>query len=214
MKVCIIDCGSGNLHSVRKSFQHVANNTGHQIEEITEAAALKEASHIVLPGVGAFGDCMAGLQKLHGMRAALEEAVLQRGIPFFGICVGMQMMLERSYEHGEHEGLGWLPGEVVPLEKTLAANPELKVPHMGWNELQICAKDHPVLKGTAEREHVYFVHSYHAICADEQHLLATAGYGTRIAAAIGRDNLFGTQFHPEKSQRTGLNLIKQFLAQA
>jgi glutamine amidotransferase len=204
MTVAIIDYGSGNLRSVAKAFEYVAN--AEKIHITNAPAALAEASHIVLPGVGAYGDCMRGLKAVSGMIPALREQVLERKKPFLGICVGMQMLFERGHEHGQHEGLGWLKGEVVPIE----CNPPLKVPHMGWNELDIKAT-HPLLSGIGKGDHAYFVHSYHARCGNASDLLATVDYGQSLAAVVGQGNIMGTQFHPEKSQATGLQLLKNFL---
>ncbi len=210
MNVAIVDYGSGNLRSAAKAFERAAREGGHdcRVEVTARAAALADASHIVLPGVGAFADCMRGLARLPGMVEALEAAVLERGRPFLGICVGMQLMATRGLEHGAHDGLGWVDGEVRVLAP---ANPRLKVPHMGWNELEPHAA-HPVLAGLAPGTHAYFVHGYGFDCADPGHILATADYGGPLTAAIARDNLIGTQFHPEKSQAAGLRLIENFLA--
>lgn len=201
MSVAIIDYGSGNLRSVAKAFERMAD--GRKVEVVTTAEALKEASHIVLPGVGAYADCMAGLRALPGMLPALEEEVRGRGKTFLGICVGMQMLFERGHEHGSHAGLAWLKGEVKPLNA-----PGLKVPHMGWNELTV--KAHPLLAGIPAGAHAYFVHSY-AADAQESDILATTEYGQSIPAVVGRDNILGTQFHPEKSQEAGLRLISNFM---
>lgn len=233
MTILIIDYGSGNLHSVAKSFQRMAEPLGQTVEVSSDPDRVRQASHIVLPGVGAFSDCIAGLKAVDGMIEALEEAVLQQQRPFFGICVGMQMMLERGLEHGEHAGLGWIKGEVVPITVeeggqeadplvaegvrpiAEARRPEqgrpLKIPHMGWNELQLSQPDHPVFSDLPPNPHAYFVHSYHARCADESQVLATVDYGGPISACIGRDNMIGTQFHPEKSQQVGLQLIENFI---
>lgn len=204
MTVAIIDYGSGNLRSVAKAFEHVAETK--KVHITSEPHVLAEASHIVLPGVGAYGDCMRGLKAVSGMIPALCEQVLVRKKPFLGICVGMQMLFERGHEHGTHEGLGWLKGEVVPI----ICAPPLKVPHMGWNELEIRAK-HPLLSGVAKGAHAYFVHSYHARYGNESDLLASVDYGQSLAAVVGQGNIMGTQFHPEKSQATGLQLLKNFL---
>lgn len=200
--LAIIDYGSGNLRSVARAFERVSPLA----VKITAAAAdLRSASRIVLPGVGAFGDCMKGLSALPGMRDALEKEVRGRKKPFLGICVGMQLLFEKGHEHGVHPGLGWLEGEVAPLQA-----PGLKIPHMGWNELAI-AKRHPLLSGIENGAHAYFVHSYHARAAADD-ILATAEYGQTIAAVVGRGNIMGTQFHPEKSQETGLRLLQNFVS--
>jgi glutamine amidotransferase len=210
MKAVIIDYGSGNLRSAAKAFERVAADEGLSlaVEVTDDARALADASHIVLPGQGAFGDCNSGLRAVPGMVEALQEAVIGDGRPFFGICVGMQLMATRGLEHGTHQGLGWIPGEVVPMAP---GDPSLKIPHMGWNELRLHAPDHPILAGIADGDHAYFVHSYVFDCADDAHLLATADYGGPVTAIVGRDNMVGTQFHPEKSQAAGLRMIANFL---
>ncbi len=208
MSVVIIDYGSGNLHSVAKAFALMAEPLRLPVDVTSDSEKVAVASHIVLPGVGAFGDCVAGLSAIDGMRQVLEERVLSTGIPFFGICVGMQMMLEKGLEHGEHAGLGWIKGEVVTLAPE---DTSLKIPHMGWNGLQLQQPDHPVFAGIRHDDHVYFVHSYHAQCQNRGNCLATTDYTQTISACVGRDNMIGTQFHPEKSQKVGLRLIENFL---
>lgn len=198
--LAIIDYGSGNLRSVAKAFERV----GAQANVTSKASDLSAASHIVLPGVGAFADCMAGLKVLPGMLETLQEEVHMRKKWFLGICVGMQMLFEKGHEHGVHKGLGWLKGEVVAL------HPSLKIPHMGWNELHLTC-DHPFTRGIKNGDHAYFVHSYHAVEGDASNILATTEYGQTITAVVGRDHILGTQFHPEKSQETGLTLLKNFL---
>jgi glutamine amidotransferase len=200
-RVAIIDYGSGNLHSAAKAFERAGAGIA-EIIVTSDPAALKSASHIVLPGVGAFGDCKSGLEKVSGMIAALETEVLKNKKPFFGICVGMQLLATTGLEHGEHKGLGWIKGVVKKLEVT-----GLKIPHMGWNNLQ--AKSHPVLKGLDGKD-VYFVHSYHLV-PQEEVVIGEVDYGGKVVAAIAKGNIFGTQFHPEKSQAAGLQLIKNFL---
>lgn len=211
MTVAIIDYGSGNLHSAAKAFERAVGEAGLElnVEVTADAARLKHASHIVLPGVGAFADCKQGLGALPGMEDALTEQVIGAGKPFLGICVGMQLMASEGHEHGAHPGLGWIPGVVEAIEPP---DPTLKVPHMGWNLLADVA-DHPVLAGLADGAHyAYFVHGYHLTPADPAHRLAAVDYGRRLTAAVGRDNMVGTQFHPEKSQAAGLRLIANFLA--
>jgi imidazole glycerol-phosphate synthase subunit HisH len=210
MTVAIIDYGSGNLRSAAKAFERAAADCRRNVELIVtdDPARVAAARHIVLPGVGAFADCMRGLAAIPGMIEALTGAVIAGGRPFLGICVGMQLMATTGLEHGAHDGLGWIEGEVAPLGPLASA---LKIPHMGWNELEIRAPDHPVLAGFVGAEHAYFVHSYAFRCADPGRVLATTEYGGKVAAIIGRDNLVGTQFHPEKSQATGLLLIRNFL---
>lgn len=205
--VAIIDCGAGNLHSVRKAFASQMPE-GATLEVVTEASALKNATHIVLPGVGAFADCMRGFTALPGMRAALEDAVLVHKKPFLGICVGMQMLFKRGHEHGTHEGLGWFDGEVRMIAPT---DPTLRIPHMGWNQLRITHHESRITKGITNGDYVYFVHSYAASGCNSAEVLATVDYGGEIVALIGRDNIMATQFHPEKSQATGLRMIQNFL---
>ena len=208
-RVAIIDCGAGNLHSVRKAFAHQLAEGG-TLEVVTEAKALNGATHIVLPGVGAFADCMQGLNSLPGMRAALEDAVLTRGVPFFGICVGMQMLFQRGHEFGVHAGLGWFEGEVAKLAP---ADESLRIPHMGWNRLRLrhIMDGHPIFRDIHENDFVYFVHSYAAMGANPAEVLADVDYGGPVVAVIGRKNIVATQFHPEKSQAVGLRLIRNFL---
>lgn len=205
--VVIIDYGSGNLRSVAKAFERVTDN----VSVSSDAAALGSASHIVLPGVGAFGDCMAGLAAIPDMLEKLNEQVHEKGKLFLGVCVGMQMLFERGHEHGIHKGLGWLDGEVIPFSQTPSPKqPALKIPHMGWNELVI-NQQNPVLAGIDNGDHAYFVHSYHAKLSDRSILLASTDYGGEITAVVGKDNIWGTQFHPEKSQKTGLRIIENFM---
>ncbi|MBI4183981.1 MAG: imidazole glycerol phosphate synthase subunit HisH [Proteobacteria bacterium] len=210
LRIAIVDYGSGNLRSAAKAFERALAEAGCEgsVVVTAEADALRAASHIVLPGVGAFADCKRGLEALSGMRQALEEEVRRRGKPFLGICVGMQLLAEAGLEHGRHEGFGWIAGEVVALAP---ADPALKVPHMGWNELRFEPGRHPVLAGLAPGCHAYFVHSYHLACARAADVLAVVEYGGLVTAAVARDNVIGTQFHPEKSQAIGLTLISNFL---
>lgn len=205
MAVVLIDYGAGNLHSAEKAFRHVAGNT--EIVVSCDPKTVASADRVVLPGVGAFADCMRGLLAVDGLRDALHEAVRVRQRPFFGICVGMQMMLEEGREHGIHKGLGWIRGAV---EAIVPKDASYKIPHMGWNDLQV-KHSHPALQGIATGDHAYFVHSYHARCTDESDVLATVDYGQSITAVVARDNMLGAQFHPEKSQKTGLTLIANFL---
>jgi glutamine amidotransferase len=210
MSVVIIDYGSSNLRSAAKAFERGVAEGGlsTSVEVSADPDHVRKASHVVLPGVGAFADCRAGLLALDGMVDALHEAVQETAKPFLGICVGMQLMGTLGLEHGEHSGLGWLNGTVRALEPS---DETLKVPHMGWNELELNNVDHPVLDGLSDRPHVYFVHSYHFACDSPIDVLATVDYGGPITAVVGRDNMVGTQFHPEKSQLAGLNLISNFL---
>ncbi|MBC8269598.1 MAG: imidazole glycerol phosphate synthase subunit HisH [Rhodospirillaceae bacterium] len=210
MSVVIIDYGSGNLRSAAKSFERGVKDDGLALDVVVSADPdqVRAASHVVLPGVGAFADCRAGLMALDGMVDALNEAVIKDAKPFFGICVGMQLMATAGLEHGEHPGLGWISGKVQALSPD---DETLKIPHMGWNELLPGENDHPVLADLGENPHVYFVHSYHMICENAADVLASAQYGGPVTAMVGRDNMIGSQFHPEKSQRVGLKIIGNFL---
>lgn len=207
--VVIIDYGSGNLRSAAKAFERVARamTPVPSIVVTADPDLVRRAERIVLPGVGAFGDCMAGLTAVPGLLAALDEGVRAGGRPFLGICVGLQLMAERGHEHGLHQGLGWLGGDVVALAP---ADPALKVPHMGWNTLAP-VRAHPLLEGIGAGAHAYFVHSYHLVPRDPDDLLATTDHGGPLTAVAARGNLSGVQFHPEKSQAVGLALIANFL---
>ena len=207
--VALIDYGSGNLRSAEKALARAAaeRGSGHTISVTSDPKVAIKAARIVLPGVGAFADCMHGLESLPGMVEALREAVLTRGIPFLGICVGMQLLAGVGREFGDHPGLGWIDGEVVRMTPS---DPSLKIPHMGWNELSF-ARPHPLFSGLDEGAHVYFVHSYVIRPSDPRNTLATCDYGGAFAAAVGRDNIVGTQFHPEKSQAAGLAILSNFL---
>ena len=208
--VVIVDCGSGNLKSAAKAFERAALEAGRgfTIDVTSDPEAVRRADRVALPGQGAFAAVLAGVAAVSGLREALEEVAIEKARPFFGICVGMQLMATRGVEHGAHDGFGWIPGEVIALKP---ADPALKVPHMGWNDLRIDRPDHPVMRGVKNGDHAYFVHSYRFACADPRHEIAHADYGGRVTAVIGRDNLIGTQFHPEKSQAVGLGLIAAFL---
>jgi len=207
--VALIDYGSGNLRSAEKALARAAFDagTGQEIVVTSDATRVAEAERIVLPGVGAFADCMRGVSSIPGMVDALEDSVLHRGKPFLGICVGMQLLAEVGREHGDHKGLGWLPGDVVKLEP---AERELKVPHMGWNALSLL-QPHALFEGMEDATDVYFVHSYCIRPKDAAHILATTDYAGSIPAIVGRDNIAGTQFHPEKSQAVGLAFLERFL---
>jgi len=207
--LAIVDYGSGNLRSAEKALARAAREagTGHEIIVTANPATVARAERIVLPGVGAFGDCMRGLAAIPGMVTALDDAVLKRGVPFLGICVGMQLLASIGREHGDHKGLGWIEGEVVSIAP---ADPALKIPHMGWNELHT-VRPHPLLDGMAKDAEAYFVHSYEFRAGDSARVLATTDYGGPITAIVGRDNIAGTQFHPEKSQAVGLALLARFL---
>ncbi len=217
MTVAIIDYGSGNLRSAAKAFERAARESdiAARVVVTADAAMVAGADRIVLPGVGAFADCRRGLDAVPGMVEGLREAVIAKGRPFLGICVGMQLMADSGFEHGETEGLGWIPGQVVALAPKGSDSPNaigFRVPHMGWNDLDLTAPAHPVFSGLGANRHAYFVHSFHLACASPAHVLARVSYGQAITAAVGRDNMVGTQFHPEKSQELGLRLIANFLA--
>ena len=212
MSVAIVDYGSGNLHSAAKAFERAARDSGHDqpIMVTRDPEQVARADRVVLPGVGAFADCRHGLDAVADMVEALNVAVQQRGRPFFGICVGMQLMAERGREYAVTPGLGWIAGEV---DRIAPADPDLKIPHMGWNTLAALRR-HPVLDGIATGAnglHAYFVHSYELKVADRADLVAQADYGGPVTAIVARDTMVGTQFHPEKSQRMGLALIANFL---
>lgn len=207
--VALIDYGSGNLRSAEKALTRAAQEgaTGHDVFVTADPEKVAKAERIVLPGVGAFADCMKGVTAIAGMREALEDAVIKRGVPFLGICVGMQLLARVGHEFGDHAGLGWIGGEVAKLAP---ADPALKIPHMGWNELTMLHA-HPLFDGIASGAHAYFVHSYEFRADDPSHILATTDYGGAVTAAIARGNIAGTQFHPEKSQSVGLTLLGNFL---
>ncbi len=207
MQTVIVDYDSGNLHSAQKSFLRMARETGGSVLVSSRPEDVVKADRIVLPGVGAFADCRRVLAQHTGLFEAMEERVIQGGAPFLGICVGMQMLASWGREHVDTRGFDWIKGEVVRITPV---NPELKVPHMGWNDLLI-HRQHPLLDGISTGDHAYFVHSYHLVPTDPSECFAHVDYSGPITAAVGRDNLFGTQFHPEKSQATGLKLIANFL---
>ncbi len=212
MSVAIVDYQSGNLHSAAKAFERAARESGLGCEIVVtgDPDAVLKAERIVLPGVGAFGDCYRGLSDTPGMIDALKEAVLARGTPFFGICVGMQMLADRGLEHGVHRGLGWIGGEVDLIRPSDAS---LKIPHMGWNTLSF-TRSHPLVEGIPDDPdgwHAYFVHSYQLKPTDPADVLASSDYGGPITALVARGNIAGSQFHPEKSQKLGLALIANFL---
>lgn len=219
--IIIIDYGSGNLRSAAKAFAHVIANEAMDAQVLVSDRAedVLRADRIVLPGQGAFGDCMDNLKASAGMIEALEQRVQKDGKPFLGICVGMQLLATRGLEHGVHAGLGWVPGQVVPLAERINDR-SLKIPHMGWNELVMPHSGeqdnrHFVLRSTESsgqaRNHYYFVHSFMFECEYNHHVLGLADYGGLFPAVVGRDNIAGVQFHPEKSQDAGLRLISDFI---
>jgi glutamine amidotransferase len=211
-RLAIINYGSGNLHSAAKAFERAARESGAPVAiEVTEIpAAVAAADRVVLPGVGAFADCKAGLERVAGMREALERTVRDKLRPFLGICVGAQLMAECGREFGTTPGFGWIKGEVRAI---VPSDPGLKIPHMGWNTIDV-VNDHPLLAGIntgSHGLHAYFVHSFHLQVAERSQLVAQADYGGPVTAMVGVDNIAGTQFHPEKSQTLGLRLISNFL---
>jgi len=197
-KVALIDYGAGNLHSVYNALCAV----GCTPDVTKNPENVTSADRIILPGVGAFAACYAGLSSIDGMIDSLKQRVLMDGVPFLGICVGMQLLADRGIERGTHQGLGWIPGEVRPINPS----ENVKVPHMGWNDV-IPLTEHPVL----ERGEAYFLHGYHFVVRDEEDVAATTDHGGVMTAAIARDNMIGVQFHPEKSQKFGLELLQNFL---
>lgn len=209
MTVAIVDYGSGNLRSAAKAIERAARESGadDRVLVTSNPREVADADRIVLPGVGAFADCRAGLYGVPGMVDTLQRGVIEQGKPFLGICVGMQLMATRGVEYGIHAGLDWIQGDVVRIDP---GKDHLKIPHMGWNELS-ALKPHALLEGIADGDHAYFVHSFQLKASRPETVLALTDYGGPITAVVGRDNLAGTQFHPEKSQATGLKLIANFL---
>lgn len=205
MRVALVDYDSGNLHSAEKAFQLMGRDAGADVIVTSDPDVAARADRIVLPGDGAFPACRTALGEVDGMAEAIQDAVITRGVPFMGICVGMQMLATTGHEYRETPGLNWIGGEIQAI-----AAPNLKVPHMGWNDLVI-DHPHPVLEGIATGDHAYFVHSWQFQVTDPAHLLAHVEYGGPVTAVVGRDNIIGTQFHPEKSQQIGLRLIANFL---
>jgi len=208
--LALIDYGSGNLRSAERALARAAAESGQRIEitVTSDPQTVSGAERIVLPGVGAFADCMAGLAAVPGLIEAMTQSVRQRGQPFLGICVGMQLLAGRGHEHGTHAGLGWIEGEVVRLAPH---DPTLKIPQMGWNELDLLQGGHPLLEGLVAGDHAYFVHSYHFRPRTPGAVLAEVSYGETVAAMVTEENIAGTQFHPEKSQRVGLRILSNFL---
>ncbi|MFO1131710.1 MAG: imidazole glycerol phosphate synthase subunit HisH [Hyphomicrobiales bacterium] len=212
MSVAIIDYGSGNLHSAAKAIERATRDSGLSmaVEVTADPGVLRRAERLVLPGVGAFKDCRNGLMAVPGLYQSLQHEVITRGKPFLGICVGMQLMASRGLEHDVTDGFGWIAGDVKPITPR---DPTFKIPHMGWNTLDL-RKPHALLDGIplgGKGLHAYFVHSFHLDASDESDVIATTEHGQTVTAMVGRDNLAGTQFHPEKSQTLGLTLLANFL---
>lgn len=208
MTTVIVDYGSGNLHSAQKAFQRMAQETGSGTVEVTsDPDVVRRADRVVLPGDGAFPACRKELFDHRGLFEAIEETVISGGRPFMGICIGMQMMASCGMEYSETLGFNWIEGTVEAITPSDSA---LKVPHMGWNDLML-SQPHPVFEGVKTGDHAYFVHSFQFKVTNPAHLLAHTDYGGAVTAVVGRDTIIGTQFHPEKSQATGLKLIANFL---
>ena len=208
MTTVIADCNSGNMHSAQKAFQLMARETGAGGVEVTfDPERIADADRLVLPGVGAFADCKAEILKRDGMAEAITECVREKGAPFLGICVGMQLLASLGREHGTTEGFDWISGEVVEIAP---GDPSLKVPHMGWNNLAVERK-HPLFSEVGNGAHAYFVHSFHFVAKQASDRIAYVDYGSEVTAAVASGNIAGVQFHPEKSQATGLRIISNFL---
>ena len=212
MKTVIIDYGSGNLHSAAKAFERAVSDHGlaMDVQVTADAEAVRKADRVVLPGVGAFADCRAGLDAVTGMVDALHEVVIEKGRPFLGICVGTQLMAERGLEKTVTPGFGWIGGDVVRMTPS---DPELKIPQIGWNTLEV-RQEHPLLSGIPtgpEGWHAYFLHGFHLVADNEADVIAVADYGGPVTAIVARGNIAGTQFHPEKSQKLGLAMVGNFL---
>jgi glutamine amidotransferase len=203
VKIALIDYGSGNLQSAYKALELVSDYKK-KIFVTSNSKDLLKVDKIILPGVGAFADCMKGLKSISGMINVLNEVVLEKKKPFLGICIGMQLMATEGKEKGNHKGLGWIEGKVIKIKK----NKKIKIPHMGWNTVKVISK-HPIIK--RKKFESYFVHSYNFICKNKKNVLATCDYQQKITAIVGKENIIGTQFHPEKSQKVGLEILKNFV---
>lgn len=204
MKILIIDYGAGNVESVANALAQIKGDA--EVVISNKISDLKSANYLILPGVGAFGDCMSGLKSVEGLLPELRKQVLTEKKPFLGICVGMQVLATTGFEDGEHQGLGFINGKV---EKISGEN--LKIPHMGWNNISLKAPKHAVLKDIADGEHFYFANSFHFICQNENNVLAQVEYGAKLNCIIAKENILGIQFHPEKSGEAGLKILKNFL---
>ncbi|MBC49977.1 MAG: imidazole glycerol phosphate synthase subunit HisH [Pelagibacteraceae bacterium] len=204
MKIALIDYGSGNLQSAYKALELVSN-CKNKIFITSNSKDLLKADKIILPGVGAFADCIKGLKSISGMTDVLNEVVLEKKKPFLGICIGMQLLATKGKEKGDHDGLGWIKGKVIKIKKSK----KIKIPHMGWNTVKVISK-HPILK--RKKFESYFVHSYNFICKNKKNIIATCDYQQKITAIVGKENIIGTQFHPEKSQKIGLEILKNFVS--
>lgn len=210
MKIIIIDYKAGNVKSVLNALKEVA---GSDIDIVVsdQLADLKSANYFILPGVGAFGDCVESLRAIDGFLPELRNQVLNYKKPFLGICVGMQVLASTGYENGEHQGLGFINGKVEKISANEAANLNLKIPQIGWNDIKIKTDKHPILHGINDGENFYFANSFHFVCQNENNVLAYVEYGRKINAVIVKDNIAGIQFHPEKSGEAGLKILKNFI---
>ena len=206
-KIIVVDYGLGNIRSSEQSLKRIVeeNNQSAEVYIINKAEDINSATHIILPGQGAFASCMKGLKNIPGMVSELSESVLIQKKPFLGICVGMQLLAIEGKEKGNHKGLGWIKGKVIKIKK----NKKIKIPHMGWNTVKVISK-HPILK--RKKFESYFVHSYNFICKNKKNIIATCDYQQKITAIVGKENIIGTQFHPEKSQKIGLEILKNFVS--
>jgi len=209
MSISVIDYGSGNLKSAAKALETAANNINSSQKPVvtSDPKIIKKSDKIVLPGQGSFRDCFLGIQKIPGLNEALNEFVLVKKKPIFGICVGMQLFAKTGYESQQTKGFGWIDGEVRKINNI---NKTLKLPHMGWNQIEF-KKNFNFFSNLKINSHMYFIHSYELIVNQKDCVVATANYGNKITAAIAKDNIFGTQFHPEKSQKNGLIILENFL---
>ena len=209
MYIAVIDYGSGNLKSAAKALETAANNISVKSKIIvtSDPEVIKKSNKVILPGQGSFRDCYLGIKKISGLEDALNEFVLVKKKPIFGICVGMQLFAKIGYELQETEGFGWIDGEVRKINNI---NKTLKLPHMGWNQIEF-KKDFALFSGLENKSHMYFVHSYELTTKQKDCIVATASYGNSIIAAVAKENIFGTQFHPEKSQKNGLKILENFL---
>jgi len=209
MSITVIDYGSGNLKSAAKALEAAANNINinSKIVVTSDPKIIKLSKKIILPGQGSFRDCYLGIKKIPGLEDALNEFVLVKKKPIFGICVGMQLFAKTGYESQETKGFGWIDGEVRKINNI---NKTLKLPHMGWNEIEL-KKDCFLFSNLENKSHMYFVHSYELITKQKDYVVATANYGRPVTAAVVKENIFGTQFHPEKSQKNGLKILENFL---
>ena len=209
MSIAIIDYGSGNLKSAAKALEAAASNTNLDLKIVVTSSpeVIKKSNKVILPGQGSFKDCYLGIKKISGLEDVLNEFVLVKKKPIFGICVGMQLFAKIGYELQETEGFGWIDGEVRKINNI---NKTLKLPHMGWNQIEF-KKDFALFSGLENKSHMYFVHSYELTTRQKDCIVATTNYGNSIVVAVAKENIFGTQFHPEKSQKNGLKILENFL---